>query len=221
MESGWRYYVCCGKVICSGCCYAPVYDNQGNEVVGKKCSFCRTLLPTTDEELINRYKKRMNAGDPTATFNLGMYYREGLYGLPQNYAKAFELLHRSAELGNADANGCIGNAYNNGEGMVVDKKKATHYFELAAIGGSEVARYNLSIKEKLAGNFDRSLKHFMIGVRSGDAPSLNQIKELYLNGHAAKEDYTKALQLYQTYLAEIKSDQRDKAAATDEDYRYY
>jgi len=24
MSTGWRYYVCCGKVICGGCCYAPV-----------------------------------------------------------------------------------------------------------------------------------------------------------------------------------------------------
>ena len=39
--------------------------------------------------------------------------------------------------------------------------------------------------------------------------------ELYSKGHATKEDYTKALQL-QTYLGEIKSDQRDKA-----NYRYY
>jgi hypothetical protein len=29
------------------------------------------------------------------------------------------------------------------------------------------------------------------------------------------------LQTYQTYLAEIKSIHRDKAAAADEDYRYY
>jgi len=34
---GRRYYACCGKEICSGCAYAPVYDNQGNEVDNKKC----------------------------------------------------------------------------------------------------------------------------------------------------------------------------------------
>ncbi len=42
------------------------------------------------------------------------------------------------------------------------------------------------------------------------------------NGNATKEEYTKALQLYQAYLSEIKSPQRDKAAAAhDECYRYY
>ena len=34
-------------------------------------------------------------------------------------------------------------------------------------------------------------------------------------------DYTAALQLYQVYLGEIKSPQRDKAAAAREEYRYY
>jgi len=46
-------------------------------------------------------------------------------------------------------------------------------------------------------------------------------KAIKLDGHATKEDYTKALQLYQTYLGEIKSNQRDEAASADEDNRYY
>ena len=38
------------------------------------------------------------------------------------------------------------------------------------------------------------------------------IQKLWKNGFASIEDTTEALQLYQTYLNEIKSDQRDKAA---------
>jgi len=29
-NKGWKYMTCCGKVICSGCIHAPVYDSQGN-----------------------------------------------------------------------------------------------------------------------------------------------------------------------------------------------
>ena len=61
----------------------------------------------------------------------------------------------------------------------------------------------------------------MIAIRGGDTDSLKIVKELYSDGRATKEDYTTALQLYQAYLAEIKSIHRDKAAAADEDYRYY
>jgi len=62
----------------------------------------------------------------------------------------------------------------------------------------------------------------MIAVRSGEAESLKVIQLIYKDGHATKEDYMKALQSYQTYLGEIKSKQRDEAAAYDyENYRYY
>ena len=36
---------------------------------------------------------------------------------------------------------------------------------------------------------------------------------MYGYGHATKDDYAEALQSYQAYLDEVKSDQRDQAAA--------
>ena len=68
---------------------------------------------------------------------------------------------------------------------------------------------------------DKALKHWMIAVGSGHSGSLASIQKLYKDGYATKEDYTKALQSYQDYLGTIKSPQRDKAAAADENYRYY
>ena len=61
----------------------------------------------------------------------------------------------------------------------------------------------------------------MIAVSSGCTKSMKEIKELYSNGFATKDDYTNALQIYQTYLSEIKSSQRDEAAAYDDYFRYY
>ena len=87
--------------------------------------------------------------------------------------------------------------------------------------GNEIARHNLGSYEERAGNIDRALKHHMLAIRVGDPESLEAIKQMYLNGHATKDDYTKALQSYQEYLGEIKSVQRDEAAAADKDYRYY
>ena len=220
-KSGWRYMTCCGKVICSGCCYAPVYDNQGNEIAEKNCPFCRTPLPTTEEEMDERRKKRVEANDHMAIYNQGNFHRDGKYGYPQNHTKALELYHRSAELGCSVAYNNIGVAYDKGRGVEVDKKKANYYYDLAAIMGDISARYNLGIFEENAGNTDRALKHYMIAVGGGHNNSLQTIQRLYSNGQASKEDYTKALQLYQTYLREVKSKQRDKAAAADDQYRYY
>ena len=39
---------------------------------------------------------------------------------------------------------------------------------------------------------DRSLKHHAIAAGAGDNDSLKKIQELYSEGHASKEDYTKA-----------------------------
>ena len=103
---------------------------------------------------------------------------------------------------------------------------------MAAIGGHSVARNNLGVLERdvgkdnlgseaCVGNMNRALKHFMIAAGGGNEPSVTNIKELYMNGYATKDDYTKALHAYQSYLDYIKSDQRDKAAAFDEKYKYY
>ena len=221
-RSGWRYFACCGKMICSGCCYAPIYDNQGNEVDNEKCPFCRTPWHSSDEAKVKRYEKRVEANDPHAIYNQGVYFRDAMIGFPQDYNKALELWHQSGyKLGHAKSYGNIGDLYDNGFGAEVDKEKAKHYYELAAMGGDVLARHRLGLEEEEKGNMDRAIRHYMIAARSGDSDSLNMIKKLYTNGHATKEDYTKALQLYQEYLSEIKSVQRDKAAADDEDCRYY
>ena len=103
----------------------------------------------------------------------------------------------------------------------MDEKKARYYYELAAMQGHVHARYNLGAEEGKAGNHDLALKHFMIGVKGGDLDPLKTIRMMFTKGHATKDDYTQALKSYQAYLDEIRSDQRDKAAAADEEVFKY
>ena len=120
------------------------------------------------------------------------------------------------------AYGNIGYAYSIGRGVEVDKKKAIYSYELAAIRGDATARYNIGVDEYNMGNMGRAFRHYMIAVGGGDSKSLQAIKQLYMRGQASKDDYMKALQSYQAYLSEIKSSQRDEAAAyNSEEYRYY
>ena len=221
LTSAQVYMSCCGKLICRGCNHAPLYDNRGNKVNNEKCAFCRTPNPTSEREMIERYEKRMKLNDATAFYNIGGFYSEGLYGYPQNYAKASELYHRAAELGCVESHNNIGYAYFNGEGVGRDEKKAKHYYELAAMRGEAEARHNLGVMEKMEGKLDRALKHWMIAVKCGFNISLKGIKELYMEGHATKDDYTNALQSYQSYLDDIKSNQRDEAATFKADWKYY
>jgi len=152
LHTGWGYYACCGKVICSGCIHAPQYDNQGNEVDNEKCPFCRTPTPYTDEEDVKRFQKRVEAGDPIAMYNVGNYYRDGRLGFPQDMNKALELFHRSGKLGYAASYLNVGYAYHTGRGVENDNNMAKYYFELAAIEGVAMARFNLGGIEENAGN---------------------------------------------------------------------
>ena len=112
-------------------------------------------------------------------------------------------------------------APNSGRGVERDEKKADHYFELAAMRGVPETRHNLGNSEGRAGNWDRALKHWLIAAGCGYNYSVKNIKQLYMDGHATKEDYAKALLAYQAYLEEVRSEQRDAAAAFDDQYKYY
>jgi len=101
------------------------------------------------------------------------------------------------------------------------KEQSRIAIQTHTIGVSFPPSMYLGNMEVVAGNIDRALRHYMIAVSSGETDSLSAIQSLYSNGHASKEDYTTSLRSYQEYLGEIKSRQRDEAAATDEEYRYY
>ena len=186
-----------------------------------KCPFCRVPLPKLDDEIRERIMKRVEMDDAVAIYSLGRCYYVPVLGFPQDRAKALELWHWAGELGCASAYYNLGHAYYHGTGVERDIELAKHYFELAAIGGDAEARYKLGISEERVGDMSRALKHHMIAAGSGDNDSLKKIREFYMNGHATKDDYAKALRLCQKYVDGIKSAQRDKAAAYKSRHRYY
>ena len=214
LDTGHKYYSCCGKEICSGCVHAVAI----RDIDEQKCPFCRTPAPDSEEEAIEINKKRVEVGDAIAIFDLGIFYDNGKCGMTQDQDKAMELYHEAGELGCAEAYFNIGNAYYNGRGVDRDEKKANHFDELAAMGGSVYARHNLGCSECRVGNWDRAIKHWLIAAGSGNNNSVKGIQQLYTDGHATKEDYTKALQAYQEYFEDVRSEQRDQAAAYNDTY---
>ena len=118
LGSGQEYYSCCGKTICGGCLYAVAQRDKD-----LKCPFCRIPAPESEEELIERIKKRVQFGDSDAICNLGLYYYKGKYGLTKDVDKALELWHRAGELGNAAAYSNISVAYFEGDGVMKRNEK--------------------------------------------------------------------------------------------------
>ena len=216
-HTGMTLHSCCGKRICDGCIYA-MRETGGKNM--KLCPFCKAPPPRSPEDEVKRLKKLMEKGNAGAFNQLAGYYGEGCYGLPLDWAKANELRLKAGELGCAGAYFNLGICYQFGGGVEVDKKKAKHYFELAAMNGDVMARHNLGCAEYEASNFHRAYKHFMLVACTGYNLSLDSVKKGFMNGHVTKEEYANTLREYQKSQDEMKSDMRDKAQAFDEMMRF-
>ena len=201
---------CCGKRICNGCRYAMVEEARGRGKIGL-CAFCREPAPRSDEEIITQTKKLIEVGNAQALFNLAGCYADGDMGLPQDMTKANELYLRGGELGCAEAYHNLGNSYYHGSGVEVDKKKAKHFYELAAMNGNVRARNNLGYVEETAGSFHRAKKHYIIAAKAGHKKSLDAVKAGFMDGLITKDEYANTLRAYQSRHDEMKSDDRDKA----------
>ena len=101
----------------------------------------------------------MNADNANAFYDLAGYYaNNGEMGMPQDMVKANESCgSRAGELGCLGELACshaycnLGISYNNGIGVGVDKKKAKHFWEIAAMNGNVRSRHNLGCMEVDAG----------------------------------------------------------------------
>ena len=216
LYTGYKYNSCCGKTICCGCIHAVALRDEDEQ----KCPFCRSPAPDTDEEIIKRVKKRMEMNDAEALYNMGCSYAGGLYGIPHDMDKAVKLWNLASKLSHTRACYNLGQAYLLGRGVERDMDKALHYWELAAMRGHADARQNLGGLEYQAGNMDRAVKHYIIAVSFGHTDCLHMMQSMYKGGTAKKDDYAKALRVYQACLNEIKSPQRNEAVVMTAE-RYY
>ena len=87
----------------------------------------------------------------------------------------------------------------------MDKQKAQHYYELAAMNGDGKARYALGCLEERAGDYHRANKHFILSARAGDKLSLDAVKDGFMDGIVTKDEYANILRAYQQRHDEMKS----------------
>ena len=107
----------------------------------------------------------------------------------------------------------LGQIYFGEDGVQVDKTKAQHHWDIAAMGGHLRARYNLGVLEGDIGNHHRAAKHFMISASAGDDESVKAVQDGYRDGIVTKDDFEKTLRAHQKSKDEMKSEWRDHAEA--------
>ena len=202
---------CCSKTICKGCDHA----NQKREIVAglmPRCAFCREPMADSDEEVEKRLMERVKKNDPVAMTAKGKTH----YG-EEDFGKALEYYAKAAELGGAEAHGCLATLYLEGKGVEEDDEKAVYHLEQAAIAGHPSARGLLARYEEEFGRYDRAAKHYIIAANLGCNDSLQYVKRLFAAGIVSKEDYAAALRAYQAAVDATKSAERDEAEAFERD----
>jgi hypothetical protein len=165
-------------------------------------------------------EKRVDGNDSNAMFQLGIHYIHGKKGVTKDLDKTVELFHRAAELGSPNACYNLAIRYYRGDvgdGVIKDEMKAKQYYEKAAMAGCSDSRFQLGI---LDATVDRSIKHWLIAANGGNIEAVNEIKKAAVRGVATKDHYAQALRGYQQYLEEVRSAQRDRAAAYSDKYKY-
>ena len=158
-------------------------------------------------------RARVAKKDPFATNHLGDKLLFGDRGLQKDMRKALELYTEAAELGSLDALYNLGISYDHGEGVEVDEEKGVEFFKKAAMQGHVASRHNLGFWEAGKGDGDRAVRHFLISAKMGRKESLENIKQMFIDGIATKDRYAEALKGYQDAVEETKSNDRDEAKA--------
>jgi endogenous inhibitor of DNA gyrase (YacG/DUF329 family) len=197
-----RFYPCCSQLVCDGCVYAHHKRNGG-----RSCPFCREPV-ADDEENDKRLMKRVKANDPAALRQMGsICLEEG------DHDVAVEYWTKAAELGDPEAHYQLGDSYHQGDGVEKDEEKAIYHMEKAAMGGDPDARHILGCIEHENGNFDRSVKHFIIAANNGNEDSMNALWKYYSEGNITKEDLDATLRTHHAAINEMKSPEREAAEA--------
>ena len=206
MNEHARMKACCMKLVCNGCILAAYWRG-----VNDSCPFCRTLLPDDDASKLAMIRKRVEKGDAEAIFGLGFAYHGGGLGLAKDVPRAIELYTEAAERGSLIAHYNLGISYYHGDGVEEDEPRGVHHWQQAAMKGNVLARHNLGGVEYENGNYELAVQHYMISAKMGYEKSLNEIKDIFKDGHATKAQYAKALIGYRDAVEEMKSPQREEA----------
>jgi len=93
-------------------------------------------------------KKKAEAGNASAQFNLGLMYAKG-EGVPKDDAEALRWYRKAADQGNALAQSNLGVMYANGRGVPKDDAEAYAWYNLAAISDDDARKRRDELEKTL------------------------------------------------------------------------
>jgi uncharacterized protein len=144
----------------------------------------RTLRPLADQ------------GNAKAQFYLGLMYRVGEGGLPQDYASALDWFQKSADQGYSEAQFQLGGMYAVGDGVPQDYVQAVVWWRRAADQGNALAQGSLGLAYALGQgvmtDYAQAATWYRKAADQGDAEAQLALGLLYKNGNGVLQDYISA-----------------------------
>ena len=219
------YHACCGNSVCTACVMEnkkSIKKQNEEKSTGKKlaltCPFCRKPEPTTGPEQLRELQARSLKNDHQAFTAMGDRYQRGKRGTPKDDLKALDCYIRAVELGSPQACTCIGNSYDEGNGVAISKERAAFFDQMGALRGDIVGRHNVGRSEYYSGNYEVGIRHWKLAAEGGSQPSIDALKIVYNNADGkmpgkefiSKERMDSIYRVCHDAQEEVKSEERKK-----------
>jgi uncharacterized protein len=148
------------------------------------------------------YTKAAEQGHALAQANLGLYFRDDKFGVPQNLATAVFWLEKSAAQGERVGERGLADRYRTGTGVAKDPVRALELYRSAANKGDADAESWVGDAYEngwggVRKDWSEALKWYVKAADQGDAWAQMNVGEAYLKGDGLRRDPSRAFDLLQ------------------------
>ncbi|KAH8070698.1 hypothetical protein JL720_11702 [Aureococcus anophagefferens] len=174
------------------CCSRKVCDSCEDKIGTGACPLCRVPYAEDNAEELARLRRHVENEVPEAITFLGNAYCEGWYGLVKSEKKAAKIYRRAVELGDVDAMRFLGEMYDDGLGVKLDKKKAARLYRTAADRGDAIAQCHLGFLLESQEKHEEAFRYYALSADQGYTDGENNLGACYMDGEGTEVDLGKA-----------------------------
>ena len=146
----------------------------------KAISACKSAIKTDPDNISN-------------WFFLGRAYHKA-----KKYENALIWFHKAVDQGNAGAQNSLGFFYDEGLGVLQDKKEALKWYKLSADQGFALAQFNLGATYHFGNDlinidFNEAFKWYTLAAKQGQQDAIYNLGYMYQYGEGVEINFKKAL----------------------------
>lgn len=147
-----------------------------------------------------------NKGHVTATFNLGICYRDG-DGVEKNLVEAASWFEKAADEGYTNAMLNLADMYFEGNGVPADTEKALALLQKAADNNNTAALFRLGLRYYhgdygIIQDREKAVEYWRIGSEAGDSGCTKNLGLCYKNGEGVPQDFSLAIEYFEKAMAQ-------------------